>query len=95
MLENTSSRCVILIFLFNLQFRFFTILETLVDYGLSGPTCSLAFSESVLNVVNQSAALVENKEHLWRMWSIVVNPLTERVIQVCCLFSPSSVINDS
>lgn len=61
--------------------RFFTILETLVDYGLSGPTCSLAFSESVLNVVNQSAALVENKEHLWRMWSIVVNPLTERVIQ--------------
>ncbi|XP_078259478.1 telomere-associated protein RIF1 isoform X3 [Rhinoraja longicauda] len=61
--------------------RFFTILETLVGYGLSGPTCSLAFSESVLNVVNQSAALAENKEHLWRMWSIVVNPLTERVIQ--------------
>ncbi|XP_051867918.1 telomere-associated protein RIF1 isoform X2 [Pristis pectinata] len=61
--------------------RFFTILETLVGCGLSGPTCSLAFSESVLNVVNQSAALAADKEHLWRMWSIVVNPLTERVTQ--------------
>ncbi|XP_041056415.1 telomere-associated protein RIF1 isoform X2 [Carcharodon carcharias] len=61
--------------------RFFMILEMLVGYGLSGPTCSLAFSESVLNVINQSAALVVNKEHLWRMWSIVVNPLTERVTQ--------------
>ncbi|XP_078408685.1 telomere-associated protein RIF1 isoform X2 [Cetorhinus maximus] len=61
--------------------RFYMILEMLVGYGLSGPTCSLAFSESVLNVINQSAALVMNKEHLWRMWSIVVNPLTERVTQ--------------
>ncbi|XP_069791044.1 telomere-associated protein RIF1 isoform X2 [Narcine bancroftii] len=61
--------------------RFFMILETLVGYGLSGPTCSLAFSESVLNVINQSAALEANKEHLWRMWSIVVNPLTERITQ--------------
>ncbi|XP_059503466.1 telomere-associated protein RIF1 isoform X2 [Stegostoma tigrinum] len=61
--------------------RFFVTLETLVEYGLSGPTCSLAFSESVLNVINQSAMLVTDKEHLWRMWSIVVNPLTERVTQ--------------
>ncbi|XP_038645934.1 telomere-associated protein RIF1 isoform X2 [Scyliorhinus canicula] len=61
--------------------RFFMILEMLVEYGLSGPTCSLAFSESVLNLINQSAKLVMNKEHLWRMWSIVVNPLTERVTQ--------------
>ncbi|XP_048455205.1 telomere-associated protein RIF1 [Rhincodon typus] len=61
--------------------RFFMTLETLVEYGLSGPTCSLAFSESVLNVINQSAMLVTDKEHLWRMWSIVVNPLTERVTQ--------------
>ncbi|XP_078084059.1 telomere-associated protein RIF1 [Mustelus asterias] len=61
--------------------RFFVILEMLVGYGLSGPTCSLAFSESVLNIINQSATLVMDKEHLWRMWSIVVNPLTERVTQ--------------
>ncbi|XP_072327096.1 telomere-associated protein RIF1 isoform X2 [Scyliorhinus torazame] len=66
---------------FVVEERFFMILEMLVEYGLSGPTCSLAFSESVLNLINQSATLVMNKEHLWRMWSIVVNPLTERVTQ--------------
>ncbi|XP_054237242.1 telomere-associated protein RIF1 [Indicator indicator] len=57
--------------------RFFVILETLVGYVLSGPTSPLAFSESVNCIINQSAKEVENKEHLWRMWSIVVNPLTE------------------
>ncbi|XP_050755627.1 telomere-associated protein RIF1 isoform X1 [Gymnogyps californianus] len=57
--------------------RFFVILETLVGYVLSGPTSPLAFSESVICIINQNAKQVENKEHLWRMWSIVVNPLTE------------------
>ncbi|XP_065696752.1 telomere-associated protein RIF1 isoform X2 [Patagioenas fasciata] len=57
--------------------RFFVILETLVAYVLSGPTSPLAFSESVICIINESAKQVENKEHLWRMWSIVVNPLTE------------------
>ncbi|NXD12939.1 RIF1 protein, partial [Nothocercus nigrocapillus] len=57
--------------------RFFIILETLVGCVLSGPTSPLAFSESVFCIINQSAKQVENKEHLWRMWSIVVNPLTE------------------
>ncbi|NWW54294.1 RIF1 protein, partial [Pedionomus torquatus] len=57
--------------------RFFTILTTLVGFVLSGPTSPLAFSESVIGILNQSAKQVENKEHLWRMWSIVVNPLTE------------------
>ncbi|NXA69468.1 RIF1 protein, partial [Mohoua ochrocephala] len=61
--------------------RFFVILETLVGYVLSGPTSALAFSESVLCVIDQSAKQVENKEHLWRMWSIVVNPLTEWINQ--------------
>ncbi|NWV62038.1 RIF1 protein, partial [Malurus elegans] len=61
--------------------RFFVILETLVGFVLSGPTSALAFSESVLGVVDQSAKQVENKEHLWRMWSIVVNPLTEWINQ--------------
>ncbi|PKK28769.1 replication timing regulatory factor 1 [Columba livia] len=61
--------------------RFFVILETLVAYVLSGPTSPLAFSESVICVINQSAKQVENKEHLWRMWSIVVNPLTEWINQ--------------
>ncbi|NXW50080.1 RIF1 protein, partial [Nyctiprogne leucopyga] len=57
--------------------RFFVILETLVGYVLSGPTSPLAFSESVICIINENAKQVENKEHLWRMWSIVVNPLTE------------------
>ncbi|XP_052531159.1 telomere-associated protein RIF1 isoform X2 [Tympanuchus pallidicinctus] len=57
--------------------RFFIILETLMRYVLSGPTSPLAFSESVLCVINQNAKQMENKEHLWRMWSIVVNPLTD------------------
>ncbi|NWX34900.1 RIF1 protein, partial [Notiomystis cincta] len=61
--------------------RFFVILETLVGFVLSGPTSALAFSESVICVMDQSAEQVGNKEHLWRMWSIIVNPLTEWINQ--------------
>lgn len=53
-----------------------------MGYVLSGPTSPLAFSESVICIINQSAKQVENKEHLWRMWSIVVNPLTEWINRV-------------
>ncbi|KAJ7424916.1 hypothetical protein WISP_26112 [Willisornis vidua] len=62
--------------------RFFVILETLVGCVLSGPTSPLAFTESVICVINQSSKQVDNKEHLWRMWSIVVNPLTEWINQM-------------
>ncbi|XP_065787592.1 telomere-associated protein RIF1 isoform X1 [Muntiacus reevesi] len=61
--------------------RFFLNLETLVGCVLSGPTSPLAFSDSVLNVINQSAKQLDNKEHLWRMWSIIVTPLTELINQ--------------
>ncbi|NXF26164.1 RIF1 protein, partial [Rhodinocichla rosea] len=61
--------------------RFFGILEALVGFALSGPTSALAFSESVLCVIDQRAEQVGSKEHLWRMWSIVVNPLTEWINQ--------------
>ncbi|XP_045874669.1 telomere-associated protein RIF1 isoform X3 [Meles meles] len=61
--------------------RFFLNLETLVGCVLSGPTSPLAFSDSVLNVINQNAKLLKNKEHLWRMWSIIVTPLTELINQ--------------
>ncbi|XP_039076604.1 telomere-associated protein RIF1 isoform X1 [Hyaena hyaena] len=61
--------------------RFFLNLETLVGCVLSGPTSPLAFSDSVLSVINQNAKLLENKEHLWRMWSIIVTPLTELINQ--------------
>ncbi|XP_069328828.1 telomere-associated protein RIF1 isoform X1 [Eulemur rufifrons] len=61
--------------------RFFLNLEALVSCVLSGPTSPLAFSDSVLNVINQNAKQLENKEHLWRMWSIIVTPLTELIIK--------------
>ncbi|XP_036401392.1 telomere-associated protein RIF1 [Megalops cyprinoides] len=61
--------------------RFFLCLEVLVGCGLSGPTSPLAFSESVLGVMSTSAEAVENKEHLWRMWSVVVNALTDTINQ--------------
>ncbi|XP_067405580.1 telomere-associated protein RIF1 isoform X2 [Emydura macquarii macquarii] len=61
--------------------KFFLNLEILVDCVLSGPTSPLAFSESVFCIINQCAEQVENKEHLWRMWSIVVNPLIEWINQ--------------
>lgn len=78
-------------------FRFFLNLEILVGCVLSGPTSPLAFSDSVLNVIDQNAKQLENKEHLWRMWSIIVTPLTELINQVCyvsqkngrCFFFPS------
>lgn len=62
-------------------------LETLVSCGLSGPTSPLAFGESVLGTVSGSVEAVENKEHLWRMWSVVVNPLTDTITQVCSVYS--------
>ncbi|KAM9305669.1 telomere-associated protein RIF1 [Gastrophryne carolinensis] len=61
--------------------RFFINFETLVNYVLSGPTSPLAFSESVLNELTKGAQALENKELLWRMWSILINPLTEKVNQ--------------
>uniref|UniRef100_A0A8C8R9B7 Replication timing regulatory factor 1 n=1 Tax=Pelusios castaneus TaxID=367368 RepID=A0A8C8R9B7_9SAUR len=61
--------------------RFFLNLEVLVSCVLSGPTSPLAFSESVFNIINQCAKQVENKEHLWRMWNIVVNPLIDWINQ--------------
>ncbi|XP_040085005.1 telomere-associated protein RIF1 isoform X4 [Oryx dammah] len=61
--------------------RFFLNLETLVGCVLSGPTSPLAFSDSVLNVINQNAKQLDNKEHLWRMWNIIVTPLTELINQ--------------
>ncbi|XP_040601272.1 telomere-associated protein RIF1 isoform X2 [Mesocricetus auratus] len=61
--------------------KFFLNLETLVECVLSGPTSPLAFSDSVLSVINQNAKQLGNKEHLWRMWSIIVTPLTDVIHQ--------------
>uniref|UniRef100_A0AAY4C3T5 Telomere-associated protein Rif1 N-terminal domain-containing protein n=1 Tax=Denticeps clupeoides TaxID=299321 RepID=A0AAY4C3T5_9TELE len=61
--------------------RFFSCLETLVSSGLSGPTSLLVFVEAVIGAMNGNVSTVESKEHLWRMWSIVVNPLTDAITQ--------------
>eukprot|EP00073_Rattus_norvegicus_P035217 XP_008760053.1 PREDICTED: LOW QUALITY PROTEIN: telomere-associated protein RIF1 isoform X1 [Rattus norvegicus] len=61
--------------------KFFLNLETLVGCVLSGPTSPLAFSDSVLTVINQNAKQLANKEHLWRMWSMIVSPLTDVIHQ--------------
>ncbi|CAB1347035.1 unnamed protein product, partial [Coregonus sp. 'balchen'] len=49
--------------------------------GLSGPTSPLAFGEAVLGAVGRSVGTLGNKEQLWRMWSVVVNPLTVTITQ--------------
>ncbi|XP_021048354.1 telomere-associated protein RIF1 [Mus pahari] len=61
--------------------KFFLNLETLVGCVLSGPTSPLAFSDSVLTVINENAKQLVNKEHLWRMWSMIVTPLTDVIHQ--------------
>ncbi|XP_078118689.1 telomere-associated protein RIF1 isoform X2 [Sander vitreus] len=61
--------------------RFFQCLQTLVGCGLSGPTSPLAFGEAVLGAIGRSAVSVQNKEQLWRMWSVMVSPLTDTITQ--------------
>ncbi|XP_061547412.1 telomere-associated protein RIF1 isoform X2 [Phycodurus eques] len=61
--------------------RFYQCLQTLVGCSLSGPTSPLAFAEAVLGAVGRSAPSVHNKEHLLRMWSVVVAPLTDTITQ--------------
>ncbi|KAM6978392.1 telomere-associated protein RIF1 [Tautogolabrus adspersus] len=61
--------------------RFFHCLQTLVGCGLSGHTSPLAFGEAVLGAIRCSAASLQNKEQLMRMWSVIVSPLTETITQ--------------
>lgn len=60
--------------------RFFHCLQTLVGCGLSGHTSPLAFGEAVLGAM-RSAATLQNREQLWRMWSMVVSPLIDTIMQ--------------
>ncbi|KAK2840251.1 hypothetical protein Q5P01_013991 [Channa striata] len=61
--------------------RFFHCLQTLVGCGLSGPTSPLAFAEAVLGAIKSCAGSVQNKEQLWRMWSVMVSSLTDTITQ--------------
>lgn len=96
---HTYSSCsydLHLLFCFHGTGRFFQCLHTLVSCGLSGPTSPLAFAEAALGAIGQSAASLQNKEQLWRMWSTVVNPLTDTITLVgkcVTLFLPHYCIN--
>ncbi|XP_034429423.1 telomere-associated protein RIF1 isoform X11 [Hippoglossus hippoglossus] len=61
--------------------RFFQCLQTLVGCGLSGHTSPLAFAEAVLGAIGGSARSLQSKEQLWRMWSVMVSPLTDTITQ--------------
>ncbi|XP_027146662.1 telomere-associated protein RIF1 isoform X2 [Larimichthys crocea] len=61
--------------------RFFQCLQMLVGCGLSGPTSPLAFGEAVLGAMGRSAGFLQNKEQLWKMWSVMVSPLTDTITQ--------------
>ncbi|TKS67838.1 Telomere-associated protein RIF1 [Collichthys lucidus] len=61
--------------------RFFQCLQMLVGCGLSGPTSPLAFGEAVLGAMGRSAGFLQNKEQLWKMWSVMVSRLTDTITQ--------------
>ncbi|XP_064291410.1 telomere-associated protein RIF1 isoform X2 [Passer domesticus] len=72
--NNLLERCVT-------DERFFGVLEALVGCALCGPSSALAFSDSVLGVIDRSAGQLGSREHLCRMWAIVVHPLTDWINQ--------------
>ncbi|XP_047456367.1 telomere-associated protein RIF1 isoform X2 [Mugil cephalus] len=61
--------------------RFYHCLQTLVGCGLSGPTSPLAFAEAVLGAIGRRAGSLQNKQQLWRMWSVIVSLLTDTITQ--------------
>uniref|UniRef100_A0A3B3UKG9 Replication timing regulatory factor 1 n=1 Tax=Poecilia latipinna TaxID=48699 RepID=A0A3B3UKG9_9TELE len=79
-LNGTPALFVILL-LFNNRLLATETLNALVSCGLSGPTSPLAFAEAVLGVMSGCAASLQNKELLWRMWSLLVGPLTDTITQ--------------
>ncbi|KAI7808890.1 putative telomere-associated protein RIF1 [Triplophysa rosa] len=87
-LNGTPALFLILLFFNNSQVaafledeRFFTSLETLVSCGFCGPTSPLTFGEAVLGALGGIVEAVKSKKQLWRMWSVVINLLTDTITQ--------------
>nr|XP_006822116.1 PREDICTED: telomere-associated protein RIF1-like [Saccoglossus kowalevskii] len=59
---------------------YFCILEHLVERGMSNPTAVLGFAQSVLELLNTVTVTTDNSETIWRIWSIVVNPMLQHVV---------------
>ncbi|XP_022090786.1 telomere-associated protein RIF1-like isoform X2 [Acanthaster planci] len=61
--------------------RFFCVLETLIDCGLTVPGTVLGFCGSVLQLVDKAAADLNNESVTWRIWSSIVYPLLGHIIE--------------
>ncbi|XP_038045244.1 telomere-associated protein RIF1-like [Patiria miniata] len=61
--------------------RFFCVLETLIDCGLTVPGTVLGFCGSVLQLVDKAVDDVRNKSIIWRIWSSIVYPLLGHIIE--------------
>ncbi|CAH1788856.1 unnamed protein product [Owenia fusiformis] len=61
--------------------RFFSVFETLVNVGMSNSSTALTFAQSVLKLVEKTTSVLDNRELLWRLWSVVIHPLMEHVIK--------------
>ena len=72
-----SFQCSIL----RVHFRFFIIMEKLMGHGITNPVGALGFlqtcTERLEGNVNKLATDV-----MWRMWSVIVNPLLEHIMKV-------------
>ncbi|XP_071476292.1 uncharacterized protein [Diadema antillarum] len=61
--------------------RFFTVLMRLVGCGMGSATTVLGFTQSVVAILDKVADAITNKECLWRMWSILAEPLLQYIVQ--------------
>ena len=88
---STSFNSLKTVGLFLLSLRFFCVLETLIDCGLTVPGTVLGFAGSVFNLVDKAASDLGNKELLWRIWSCIVYPLLGHIIEV--IIRSSYIVN--
>ncbi|XP_022791524.1 telomere-associated protein RIF1-like isoform X3 [Stylophora pistillata] len=59
--------------------RFHLAFEHLVDCGMIAASGQLFFLQTVLNLLKKGTSAVTGKETLWRLWSCVVNHLSEHI----------------
>ncbi|KAL5006938.1 hypothetical protein ScPMuIL_015744 [Solemya velum] len=60
---------------------FFSLLNTLINYGMSNPSGALEFCYSIVQLLGRNASFVDDGEILWRLWSAIIHPLQEHITQ--------------
>ena len=69
--------------IFNLKpYRFYTLLEKLIVCGMTNQSGALGFTKAVLQLIDQAAPKLDERESVWRMWSLAINPLLEHILKV-------------